>query len=156
MGGPYISWGIQRIMDAQLQFVRNTLPVYLRIRNFAPVNTTLAGQLGFAVSPSGSNVGTQDILIQPPPAVSMISMHNIGMSGGKLLLGARQFMISQSFVVRQAQALGLDSEQRFWTDKKVVGIVTENFLFSIEDIGHEEMGGVTVVWSIRGNNLSLK
>lgn len=155
--GPYIGFGIRRILDAQLNYVRNSLPVFLRIRRFAqPVSATLAGQLGFAISPTGASTGTLDLQVLPPPAVRMLSMHNIGMSGGKLLMGAREFMISQTFVESNAQLLGTTPDINFWTNTLVVGLVTEGKLFSIDDIGHEEAGNVTIVWTLRGNGTVLK
>lgn len=155
-GGPFIGYGIQRVLDAQLNFVRNTLPVYLRMRNFQPPSGTLAGQLGFAMSPSGSNVGTTDIEIIPVPAVRMVSIHNIGMSGGKLLFGARTFMLTQTFVQQMLDRFSLPDGMTLWTSALVVGLVTDGKLFSIDDIGHEEMGGQTIVWTITGNANELK
>lgn len=149
--------GIQRILDAQLGFVRNSLPVWVRTRNFVvPPNTTLAGQLGFAISPTGSNVGTTDTLMQPPPAVRMVSMHNIGMSGGKLRMGARIFIFTPTSVQSVMGLVGVTDILSLVTSKQFVGLVTDGKLFSVEDIAHEEIAGVTVEVSLTANGTDLK
>ena len=148
--------GFQRLLDAQQKYVRNSLPVYLRLRDFEPVNTTLWGQLGFSISPSGTaSVGTTDIEIVPPPAVRMVSMHNIGMSGGQLFLGARTFTVSGTFVRKMAALLGV-AERQVWEGKRSVGLVTDGLLFSTQQIEHNEVAGLTVGWLITCNANELK
>jgi hypothetical protein len=155
--GMNFALGLQRVLDAQQRYVRNSLPMYLRLRNFAPVTGTLAGQLGFSISPSGTpNVGTTDILIDPPPAQRMVSMHNIGISGGKLMLGARSFLISNSFVVQMMAQLNITNPNLVWEGNQTVGIVTDSKLFSVVEINHSEIAGATVSWDITANAQELK
>ena len=116
-------FGIRRLMDAHQRWVRAGLPVYLRLRNFNLASNPLWSQLGFSVSPSGTNTGTQDILIDPPPYIGVVSQHNIGMSEGKLRFGARTFHISHSFVIALMQQLGMTDATLVWRDPSIVGLV---------------------------------
>jgi hypothetical protein len=146
--------GFQRLVDAQMRYVRNAHTVYLRLRNFPDLQqVSQAVQLGFALTPSGAgtNIGTQDIQIDPPPSVKMISIHNIGQSMGKLRFGARQFLISATFVERQVAQQGLTDQDLVFRGPNVVGLVVDNQLFSIENIAHEELAGHTVVWTLTCN-----
>lgn len=144
-------------IDANMRYLRNSHPVYLRLRNFtAPVQPgNIFAQLGFSQTPTSGPTGTTDFLIDPPPSVRMLSQHDIGMSMGKLLFGARQFGISGSFSCKMAALLGLPYDQngveQFWYNTQIVGLVTDQLLFDIKQVDHEEVGGVTVMWTLLGN-----
>ena len=146
-------YGFQRLIDAKQRYDRAGFPVYLRLRNFqVPANNQLWAQMGFTLtSPSGSNVGTTDILIDPQPSAIMISLHDIGQSEGKLRFGARTFAISASFVDVQQAAQNLPTQRAVWEGPNVVGLITEGLVFSIEDIAHEEWQGKTTTWILTCN-----
>jgi hypothetical protein len=149
--GVQSSFGVQRLIDAQQRWARASFPVYLRLRNFPDVQGQQWAQLGFRIAPSGGPVGVTDILIDPPPGVRMVSIHNIGMSAGKLRFGARIFQISATFVNKQVVAQGLTDQNLVWRGPNVVGLVSEELLFSIEDIKHAEYSGQTISWQITAN-----
>ncbi|MDE2102961.1 MAG: hypothetical protein KGL39_37300 [Patescibacteria group bacterium] len=152
-------YGLRRLVDAQQNFVRAGHPVYLRLRNFPVVQTQQWAELGFSITPSGSPTGTSDILIAPPPGVIMMSLHNIGMSAGKFRFGARQFMVSHSFVQAQMTTQGISDPlqaNQIWEGSNVVGLVMEELLFSIEDVRHQEVAGETVWWLLRCNANTIK
>ena len=149
-------FGVQRLIDSNLQYARVGFPVYLRLRNFPDLQSNQFAQMGFAISPSGTAVGTTDILIAPPPSQSIVSVHNVGMSEGKLRFGARTFFISQAFVTTQVQAQSLSDQNLVWRGSNVVGLVTENLLWSIENIDHGEIAGQTVSWSLTCNSNELR
>lgn len=158
-----IGAGMQMVMDAQMRFIRQSHPIYLRLRNF-PQSPVVAGnifqQLGLPYTPPTGPTGTQDLLIDPPPSMRMLSQHDIGMSLGKLRFGARQFLVSGSFVdtINCVDNLGLTQSQLegFWKAANVVGLVTDNLLFSIEQVAHEELGGHTILWTLDANAPDLK
>lgn len=155
-GGPYIGYGVQRVLDAQLRYTRSTLPVYLRMRNFTPPVNSLAAELGFGWTPSGDDKGTTDIEVMPPPAVAMVSTHNIGQSGGKLRFGARTFLFTQTFVTAMLERFNLPDGMTLWRNDALIGFVTDDKLFSIEDIKHRDLGGQTVAWMLTCNANDLK
>lgn len=148
--GPKFAFAMQRLIGAQQRYMRSGLPTYLRLKNFPDTQGQQWSQLGFAVTPVSGGHGTVDILIDPPPATSMISVHNIGMSNGKLRFGARLFTISQEFVLKQMAARGITDPRLVWIDS-VVGLITENLLFSIEDIKHRDLSSVPVLWMLTAN-----
>lgn len=155
--GLQFGYGITRLLDAHQRFVRAGYPVYLRLKNFTPVQNEMWAQLGYSIAPTGTaQTGTEDILIDPPPSVASISIHNIGMSAGKLRFGARRFLISQTFVSAQMQAQGLTAARMVWEGPNVLGLVTETLLFSIEDIKHQEVTGTTVSWTLTCNANELR
>lgn len=149
--------GVRRLIDAQQQFTRAAHPVYLRTRDFPDVQQLDAQQLGFVVAPTGtSQVGTTDTLITPPPSVTMVSIHDIGQSMGKLRFGARRFLISANWVTSIANTLGYSDETLVFRGENVVGLVLDSQLFSIEDYWHEEVAGLTVNWGCVGNSNELR
>jgi hypothetical protein len=155
--GLNLGFGIQRLIDAQQRFVQNSrTPINIRLRNFTLPQQDLYAQLGYSISPSGSATGMTDVQILPPPATRLISMHTIGMSSGKLLFGAREFVISGSFVDAQQKALGLSSPDKLWWCNQFVGIFAYGILFTVVDYAPEEIGGKSVVWTIRANASELK
>lgn len=154
--GLQFGYGMQRLIDANQRFVRAGHPVYYRYRNFADPQTSQAQAMGFAVSVSGALAGTTDTLIDPPPQYMMISLHNIGMSEGKLRFGARKFIVSQTFVASQMTVLGLTDQDLVWRGSQFVGLVTDSKLFSVEDIAHQELAGQTIVWELTCNSLEVR
>jgi hypothetical protein len=155
--GIQLGAGVQRLVDAHLRFVRAAAPVCLRLRNFPDVQEYPWSQLGFAIAPTGTlETGTTDIVICPPPAIRMISVHNIGQSMGKLRFGARMFFISATFVENQMREQGLTDQTLVWRGSNVVGLVTDGLLFSIEDVAHEEVGGRTIAWTLMCNAGELR
>jgi hypothetical protein len=146
-----LGYGMERLINTHQNYFRAAFPVYLRLRNFDSVQTQDWAALGFSVAPSGRVTGTTDILIAPPPDVMMVSVHNIGQSNGKLRFGARVFLVSQSFVRCQVTEQGLENQNSVWNGPRVVGLVSEGLLFSIENIAHEELGGSSVSWLLTCN-----
>lgn len=150
------------MLDSQMKYVRAGLPVYLRVANFTDEEAGESLEIGFNFSPSGTfDTGFTDILIQPPPTVTDVSMHDIGIAGGRLNFGARYFTISNTFVLQQLQ---LDSFlQNNITDPyavfrdrdgyKAMGIYYDSRMFSIDDIVHKEVAGKTIWWKLTCNAL---
>ena len=145
-------YGLQRLIDANQRFTRSGHPVYLRLRNFPDPQVNDWTALGFSISPSGNLVGTTDVLISPPPGVRAVSVHNIGMSNGKLRFGARTFNISATFVQASMAARGLTTEDACWNGPDVIGLVTDNLLFSIEDINQQVVAGATISYRLTCNS----
>ena len=146
---------MQRLVDQFQRYVRAAHPVYYRFKRFPDAQQTQAVSMGFAISPSGTLMGTQDVLVQPPPQYVMISLHNIGMSQGKLRFGARKFIISQTFVSAMMVELGV-TQDAVWKGQQFVGLVTDGQLFSVEDIAHQELSGNTIVWELTCNSNEVR
>ena len=150
--GLNIGCGLRRLIDQQMRYVNAARgPIYMRFRNFDPPQDSMYAQLGYTISPSGSATGTTDVLINPPPGTKLVSMHNIGMSSGKLRFGARDWVISHTFIGLQQLALGLATPEELWLSKKLVGIVGYGVLWSIELYASDDVGGVPVVWTLSCN-----
>lgn len=155
--GLYFGLGIQRLQDALQGYVRATTPVYLRERKFAPVINTQWAQVGFRIAPTGGEqTGTEDFEIMPAPSMMTMSLHNIGMSGGKLRFGAKQFLISASWVRQRQAATGVPNPKNVFDGQQVLGIVNEGMLYSIEDIQHEVAAGTITSWILVCNSNQLR
>lgn len=151
-GGLNLGFGIQRLIDAQQRYIQNSrTPIMLRLRNFTPPQNELYAQLGYTITPASGETGTTDVQITPPPMTKLLSQHNIGMSQGKLRFGAREFVISGSFVDAQQSALGLASPDQLWWSKQVVGIFAYGILYSVEQYAPEEVGGQSILWTLLCN-----
>jgi hypothetical protein len=155
--GLNIGYGIQRLIDAQQRYTQaSRVPIYMRLRNFTPPTNELYAQLGYTITPTSGETGTSDIQIDPPPSSRLVSMHNIGMSSGKLRFGARYFVISATFVNAQQAALGLSTPDQLWLCPQFVGIYAYGVLWSVVEYSPEELGGLAVVWQITTNSNELK
>jgi hypothetical protein len=160
MGIPFAE-GLRMMVDGQQRFTRAGLEVFLRVQNFAPVGDFQ--EMGVPYVPTGTDAaqtGYKDILIDPPPQVIDVSMHNIGMSGGKLLIGARAFVVSHTFVqtIRdQNPTIPDDISVWFNWDRQtpVVGILYENRMHEIVFYTHKEIAGETVSWKLTCNRVDV-
>lgn len=155
--GLNIGFGIQRLVDAQQRYTQaSRVPIFMRLRNFVPPTNELYAQLGYTITPGVGQTGTSDILIAPPPSTRLVSMHNIGMSSGKLRFGARYFIISGTFVNAQQAALGVSTPEHLWMSPQFVGIYAYGVLWSVEQYSSEELGGVPVLWILTCNANEIK
>lgn len=163
--GGMFGLGIQLMRDGQQRFTRSGFQTFLRVQNFPSSGDFQEVGGVLAISGVGpTNSGYTDIFIDPPPDVVDLSIHNIGMSGGKLMEGAKEFRISHTFVERmmaQYPAI-LDAYNVFrdWDGginqtgqqtASTIGIIYADRLYSIESIIPKVTGGRTVLWIIRGN-----
>jgi hypothetical protein len=151
--------GLRFLIDGQTRFLRSGLEVFLRVQNFKPSGDWQ--EMGFVYTPSNpADTGYADIVIDPPPQVKDVSMHNIGMSGGKLLIGARYFIISQTFVNKiREQNTNIPDDISVWSawdgETPVVGIMYENRMHQIVTYAHNEIGGETITWRLTCNRVDV-
>lgn len=152
MGGAS-AWGIRSLADTFLRYFQPGLPVYLRLQNVAaPSVSGNYTQLGFMPTVTGGQGGIFDIPIDPPADVKEVSLHNIGIMGGRLQFGARTFLISDLFVQNQMAQRGFTDPYQVWRDPSVMGLYYNNRLFSIESITHEDVGSQTTLWNLICNS----
>ncbi len=163
-------FGVRALYDSHLNFWRPGLPCALRIRKFVPPAQGY-GELGFQYSPSGAiadQQGFDDVPIKPQPEVKEVSLRDIGLNQAKLMFGAKQFIISHTFVLRRMQKMNYSDPYRVFRDRTVVGIAYPVFfgatpdangndpnaqtrLFSIESITHDEIAGQTLAYTLLCN-----
>lgn len=142
---PFGAFGLRRLLDANQRFTAAGLPVYLRVKNFQE-NVTMvdAEEVGLSFTPTVTGAittGTTDILIDPPPEITIVSMHNLGMAaaaGVALKAGARTITISHTWVAARQAQMGYNTPQQVFNDKSVTGIVTDNLLLEPVDITHPD------------------
>ena len=153
--------GLRMMVDEQARFTRAGLEVFLRLQNFP--STGANQEVGIPYVPTGvaaAQSGFTDLLIDPPPQVTDVSMHNIGMSGGKLLMGARTFNVSHTFVKKMRETYpNIPDDIAVWFgwdgQTPVMGIVYENRMHDIVTYSHREIGGETVSWKLTCNRLDV-
>lgn len=147
------NWGMRRTMDVASKFYEAGLPVYLRVKLDTQVQDTAYVQFGFQVAASGNTV-TQDLLLDPPPQVEEVSLHDIGLNTAQLQFGSRHFYISHTWVkARQEEmsyqdAAGQPDFYRVFQDKSVVGLYYNSRLFTLNSITHEDLAGAPWLWHI--------
>jgi hypothetical protein len=160
MGIPFAQ-GLRMMVDDHQRFTRGGLEVFLRLQNFQPTGDF--EEMGVPYVPTGTaaaQTGYTDILIDPPPQVIDVSMHNIGMSGGKLLIGARTFQVSHSFVQNMRDKFpGIPDDISVWFNwdgnTPVMGIMYENRMHDIVLYTHREIAGETVSWKLTCNRVDV-
>lgn len=159
MSGINFASGMQMLFDAQQAYVRDGLEVFIRIENFVPEGDYI--EVGVTFVPTGveeATTGFTDILILPPPSVTSVSMHDIGMSGGKLMFGAKRFIVSDTFVETMMEKYpGIKGKYNVWrkwdTTASVMGFVYDNQLFSIENIDKRILAGKPINWILTCNSM---
>jgi hypothetical protein len=147
MSGGASAWGIRSLADTFLRYFQPGLVCYLRIQNQV-MQPNDPSALGFMPTVTGGPTGFQDIQILPPPDVKEVSLHNIGIMGGKLRFGARTFLISHSFVQQRMDDMNYSDMWSVWRDPTVVGLYYDGRLFSIESITHEDVGSEPTLWML--------
>ena len=155
--GSLFAEGMEMLFDGQQRYLRDGLQCFLRGQNFPSEGDFQ--EFGVPYAPSGTaaaETGFTDILIDPPPSVTAVSTHDIGVSGGKLMFGARKFLISDTFVSRMLQQYpGIvdpyDVFRNWDGTTPVVGIIYDNRMFSIEQIIPREIGGRRISWTVTCN-----
>jgi len=150
MGGAS-AWGLRSLADTFLRYFLPGLPCYLRFQNFDATSADFA-QLGFQPVVSGGPSGVFDFPIDPQPDVQEVSLHDIGIMGGRLQFGARRFLVSHTFVINQMSLRGLTDPYQVWRDPLVMGIFYNSRMFSIESITHEDVGSETTLWILTCNS----
>lgn len=150
MGGAS-AWGIRSLADTWMRYWQPGLKCYLRMQEQTNISSDYSA-LGFMPSVTGAPGGITDIPIDPPPDVQDVSLHNIGIMGGRLNFGARTFLISHTFVLNMIKKFQLTDPYQVWRSNSVVGLYYNSRLFSIESITHEEVGGETTFWKLICNS----
>lgn len=159
MGIPFGA-GIQFLVDAQQRFVRAGAPVYLRVKNFEEEGDYL--EVGVPFVPSGveaAESGYTDILIDPPPSVQDVSMHNIGILAGRLNFGSKIFLVSNTWVEAQKAVLGISDSNAVFRARdgnQAIGIFYGKKMFSIESLTHTTVSATTILWKLIGNSLEIE
>lgn len=155
MSGGASAWGLRSLADTFLRYFQPGLPCYLRLQ-VVDADGQPYGQIGFMPAVTGALSGFQDLLIDPPADVQEVSLHNIGIMGGRLQFGARRFLISNLFVLNQMKSRNLTDPYQVWRDPLVMGIQYNNRLFSIESITHEDVGSETTLWNLVCNSTEFQ
>jgi len=170
-GSPPFGAGVQFLFDNHQRFVRSGLKVYLRVKNFPDSGDALeVGVPGYAPADTAdAQVGYTDYLIQPPPNVQDISMHNLAMAaqaGVQLNFGSRVFTISRSWVDEQLQLMlkksGVEVTDPYAVFRNrdgkgtALGLIYNGRLFNIGPITHREVSGRTVSYKVIGNAFEQK
>lgn len=147
MSGGASAWGIRSLADTFFRYFQPGLACFLRFQAVGTDDSVWAG-MGFMPTVTGGVSGVMDVPIDPPPDVREVSMHNIGIMGGRLQFGARTFLISHTFVINQMNVRSLTDPYMVWRDPMVMGLFYNGRLFTIESITHEDVGGETTLWNL--------
>lgn len=143
----FTSWGIRNLSDNWMRYYQPGLACYLRLK-VVNVDQDEFAELGFVPSVTGDLSGVTDILVDPPPDTKEVSLENIGLNSAKLRFGAREFLVSQTFVLNQMAKQGYTDMYQVWNDPLVLGFYYNNRLFTIESITHEDVGGQPTLWRL--------
>ncbi len=162
--GGLFAQGLVMVMDGQSRYIREGNQTFLRLQNFP--NSGDFQEVGVPWAPTGTagaanQTGFTDILIEPPPESTDIPDRDIGLSGGKLMFGARRFLVSVTFVQDMQQEYpnilsSTDVFRRWDGNTPVIGIVYNNQMYSIEDILSRELGGQVISYTLMCNSMETE
>ena len=152
------------LFDAQQRFVRSGLSVSLRIKNYVeddPQDGTSTEYLevGVPFSPTGGpsvETGYVDIPIDPPPNVINLTLRDIGEFGGRFGFGSCKFIVSHTFVLSMMDTYGITDPNTVWRNfngQKVIGLVYDGRIQSIEQITPKALSGEYICWHLTCNAL---
>lgn len=153
-------YGLTRVIDSLSRFQQpGNGPAFLRVKNFADApnpQTPINAQLGFAFTPtaSGALTGFTDYQIDPPPVMRLLSMHNIGQAaaaGIKLFYGARDILISDTFVRQQMALRNFTDPKQVFEDATTLGIIANGIVIDIVSCMPDYAYGSSITWSLLGN-----
>lgn len=165
MGSIFGNYGLRRVMDQQLRFLRPAEDAYgaLRVSNTTVTPATQQfSQMGFEFTPTASGgpaVGFTDLRIDPPPVAIMLSMHNVAMAqsaGFALRAGARDVFISNTWVEQRQLEMGYVEGRQVFEDPSVIGIVVNRVIVSVMSILPDYAFGRVVGWHIYGSANELR
>jgi hypothetical protein len=151
-GSGFLNIGLRMMTDTYANFWAPGLATYLRYQNSA--SQSAASELGFQIDltgPSASGNGFTDLQILPQPTVEEVSKHNIGVSGGLLMFGAKTFLVSATFVNNIMEQRGYTDPYQVWRDPLVMGIFYNQRLYSIQSIQESDVGGQPYTWNLTCN-----
>jgi hypothetical protein len=157
-----INWVQRGLLDSALTFGSTRLDAYLRVQNFSETKANgepeLFVEVGISMPTTGSDGGTTDIKIVPPPAARDLGIKGAGIEGSEIYTGTVVFLISHTWVMSQMSLLGLTSgqeEQVFGNRNglRAVGIFYNNRLFTIDKVEREPGPGGILQWHITGSAL---
>lgn len=143
-------WAIRDLLDTRLKTTTPGLKTYLRLRTDTVPNREFE-EYGFQIVNVGANVN--DILIVPPPSVTPMSMHNIGIVGGRLQFGAHQFDISDTFTRSMLPILKVTDGYSVWRHTSVIGLIYNGSVFSLESVVPKSVNDSIIRWIISGNQI---
>jgi hypothetical protein len=141
-------WKLRDLLDDRLRVTHSGATVYLRMKLDKQVDREFE-EYGFTLHTVDADL--IDMEIEPPPSVSNVSMHNIGMSDTRLQFGAHQFEVSHTFIEEMMDRLGVTDGYSVWRHSTVVGIMYDGSLFSLESIVPKAANKEIVKWIITGN-----
>lgn len=156
------AFGIRRLVDQQLRCLGAGAAAWLRVKNFDDSGQDYA-EMGFIYVPplTGAQIakGYSDIPITPQPVIRLMSMHNLAMAQAAsiaLRAGAREVMLSHTWVQAQQLANGFSTPQQVFQAKNVIGIVTESLILSIESFLPDYAYGKIITWQLKCNTEELQ
>ena len=154
MGG-YSNWGLRWTLECAQRTTQSGLPVYVRTASPAVsgASSEQFAQFGFQISASGQDV--VDMLIDPPPVVTEVSLRDIGLNSAMISFGARRFVINHSWVraIQEQKGYydpntGLPDWYRVFRDPTVVGLFYNDRLFNIVSLTHKDIAGLPWQWNL--------
>ena len=150
-------WAIRNLLNNHQRVTQQGLKVYLRVQNAVlPDNNSgnyEYATYGFQLSATGSLTGFQDIEITPPPDVTALSLHNIGLNAGELNFGAHTFVISHTWVAERMNQLGLTDPYDVFQASTTIGLIYNGRLFAPEDIQCSAMNDEIISWQLTCNQV---
>jgi len=154
----FSGWALRNLLDGHQRLTQQGLQVFIRTMN-NDVDDDGVGEAGefvtygFQLTVTGGvgESGVTDTLINPPPDVQAMTLHNIGMAGGQLRFGAHSFLISHTWVLERMNQLGLTDPYEVFNGEAVVGLMYNTRLFSIESLVANTGAGEIISWLVLAN-----
>jgi len=151
MSAPFgFGYGARYMMDQTMKFTGEGLPVFLRMQ---PVDESVndVADIGFIVTVSGSltgSAGYTDHQIIPQPIMEVGNSNRIGVEETQMQFGPTNFTISQTWVLQMMDQFGYIDPLQVFRDRRVIGLVVNNEIYSIENISDRHAGGQIVYWDL--------
>ena len=145
------------MMDATMKFTGEGTSVSLRVANIDESLSDFA-DIGLTVTVSGAlsgSAGYIDYPISPMPIVAMVPTRRSQVPEVQLQIDDVKFTISHTWVLSQMTVMGVPNAMMVFRDRRVMGIVYQGELHSIESIIDQNAGGQIIYWEVTTAKVEL-
>lgn len=158
MSTPFgFGFGARFMLDRVQQFQAEGTPVYIRMTDIDQTASEADfADIGFSIGASGVSGTYTDYQIIPQPFIEIMPSKRWGIPETQQQVDGILFTVSHNWVLSQMAKFGFQNNLSVFRDPRVMGLVWNNELHTVEWVKEDHAGGQIINWSIMTNAAYLK